>query len=111
MNQYQVLVSPRTRQQIRDYAMHIAQQSGSLTIAEQWTDRIFTGIERLEYFPRRFVRAEEHQHRDYDIYRQVIGNYLVLYTIDETAAAVRVIGFRHGARLPRPGELPADQFD
>lgn len=32
------------------------------------------------------------------------GTYLVHFWLDETAGLIRVIGFRHGARLPRHGE-------
>jgi hypothetical protein len=76
--------------------------------AERWINRVYDIIATLDAFPSRNALAEENRYRDYEIRRQVIGNYLALYSIDEEAATVHVIGFRHGHRLPRPSELPQD---
>jgi hypothetical protein len=37
---------------------------------------------------------------------RLVGKYLLLYTVIEADRVVRVVGFRHGARLPRRGDLP-----
>lgn len=100
MKRYQVIVSPRTHQQILSYAQHIAEASGSVTTAERWVDKMYETIARLDYFPHRYGLAEEDAHRDNVIHRQIIGNYLALYSIDDDARVVSVIGFRHGKRLP-----------
>ncbi len=62
----------------------------------------------LDIFPHRFGLAEEDAHRSYEIRRLIFGNYLAIYTIDEVRKTVKVVGFRHGARLPQPDELPED---
>jgi hypothetical protein len=38
--------------------------------------------------------------------RVIVGNHLLLFTVDEADRQVWVIGFRHGSRLPRPEDLP-----
>ena len=106
MKQYSVRYSPRVVDQIYAYADNIARKSKSVEIAERWVDFVYTSIDRLEYNPQRFALAEENDHRDYEIHRQIIGSYLALYSIDETANVVRIIGFRHGRQLPRPKQLP-----
>lgn len=58
--------------------------------------------------PDRYELAEESRIRSYAIHRLIIGNYLALYHIVASTRVVRVIGFRHGSRLPRPDDLPGD---
>ena len=106
MTEYSVAVSPLAAEKIAEYAYYIATRSGSARIAERWIDRVYATIQRLRYSPHRFEYAEENSHRDYDIHRQIIGEYLALYTIDDEIKSVNVIGFRHGRRLPRAEELP-----
>jgi len=111
MKRYRVIVSPRAHDQIERQTLYIGRHSGSARIARQWATRVYAAIDRLDHFPYRFDLAEEDVFRDYAIHRVVVGNCIVLYTVDEEATAVRVIGFRHGARLPRPNELPSDPAD
>jgi mRNA-degrading endonuclease RelE of RelBE toxin-antitoxin system len=106
MTHYAVSVSPLAAEKIADYGFYIATQSGSAAIAERWMARVYAAIEKLHYSPRRFVFAAESEYRDYDIHRLIIGKYLALYAVDDDAKIVRVIGFRHSHRLPRPDELP-----
>lgn len=105
---YRVVVAPVAVDKIVEYGLYIAKRSRSLKIAEDWIDRVYAAIDTLDIFPHRFDLAEEDAHRDYEIRRQVIGNYLALYTTNDDKKTVTVIGFRHGARLPRPDELPGD---
>ena len=109
MIHYSVVVAPIAAEKIAEYGRYIAEASGSSEVAERWIDRVYATIEKLDHFPRRFELAEEDAFRDYEIRRQIIGNYLVLYTIDESRSTIRVVGFRHGARLPRPDELPESE--
>ena len=106
---YRVIVTPIVGDKILEYGRYIAEQSGSLQVAEKWIGGVYAAIDTLDVFPRRFNLAEEDEHRDYEIRRKVIGNYLALYHIDDAEKKVTVIGFRHGHRLPRPEELPEDR--
>ena len=105
MKRYTVSVSPSAADRIADYGAFIAEQSASQTIAQRWVDQVYKTIETLDQIPRRFALAEEDPHVDCEVRRLLVGNYLACYTIDDEAKTVRVIGFRHGRRLPRPDEL------
>lgn len=70
---------------------------------------VYAELRSLDHAPRRNALAEEDRYRDYEIRRPIIGHYLALYTVDDAASVVHIIGFRHGSRLPRLGDLP-DKF-
>ena len=63
-------------------------------------------MQKLSRMPRRFELAEGNRYRSYEIRRQMIDRYIALYTIDDNAGIVWIIGFCHGSRLPRTDELP-----
>ncbi|MCC7474674.1 MAG: type II toxin-antitoxin system RelE/ParE family toxin [Pirellulales bacterium] len=109
MKPYTIRVSSFAAEQIAEYQAHIAEKSGFAEIAERWADLVYAAIEELQIMPRRFALAEEDNYRDYNIHRLLIGKYLALYTIDEKTKTVKVIGFRHGSRLPKTDDLPPSQ--
>ena len=111
MQRYRVVVTSLTTDKIAECAAYIAGQSGSLDVADRWIDKVFDAIDGLDFFPQRFGLAEEDAHREYEIRRLIIGNYLALYNIDNESKTVRVIGFRHAARLPRLDDLPESRTD
>ena len=87
-------------------AKYIAEVGRKPETAAKWVDRVYERIASLEAFPQRHALAQENGQRDYEIRQQLIGNYVVLYGIDEENAEVHVVGFRQGHRLPRPQDLP-----
>jgi plasmid stabilization system protein ParE len=108
---YTVYVTEATYEQISRYVKYIAEEQRAPLNARRWQDRVYTAIESLDYHPYRCELAPENAYRDYEIRRLRIGRYLALYTIVEEQQRVYVIGFRHGARLPRPQELPPSLDD
>jgi plasmid stabilization system protein ParE len=106
---YQVIISPAASAEIEAQVHYIAFEKQMPETAARWNDRVHRAIATLSYFPLRHEFAPENSYRSYDIRRLIIGNYLALYTIDEAKQTVHVIGFRHGARLPRPNDLPRDE--
>jgi len=105
---YTVKLSVTVVEQITEYALFIAEQRRAPENAQRWLERVYAAIETLDRMPQRCVLAPENAHRPYEIRRLLIGQYLALFTIDEEKRAVHVIGFRHGHRLPRPGDLPTE---
>jgi toxin ParE1/3/4 len=103
---YMVIISPTASAAIEDEVHYIAIDKQMPETAARWNDRVHKAIATLSFLPRRYEFAPENADRNYDIRRLIIGNYLALFTIDEAKQAVHVIGFRHGARLPRPDDLP-----
>ena len=106
MNSYRVIVAPVAAKSIADYGQYIAEVAGKPETAERWVNHVYDKISTLDAFPQRHALAEENGQREYEIRRQIIGNYLVLYSIDEASLTVHVVGFRHGHRLPQSEILP-----
>lgn len=79
MKRYKVVVAPSARQQIADQGRFIAEQSSSLEVALRWVERVYEAVDTLDFSPRRYELAEENRHRDYEIRRLLIGNYLAIY--------------------------------
>lgn len=67
--------------------------------------RIMASLAALETFPHAGPKAPEDAHRDYTIRFHKVDPCLNLYHARGDAREVRVIGFRHGAPLPRPDEI------
>ena len=60
----------------------------------------------LEEMPRRCTKAPENDHLSYEVRKLNHHRHFILFTIDDEAKTVYVIGCRHAMRLPRPGDLP-----
>ena len=69
-------------------------------------DRVWSRIDDLERMPRRHSLAAEDEFVPYEVCRVILHNHLILFTIDPDEPIVYVIGLQHGARLPRPQDLP-----
>lgn len=109
MNSYDVRISPSVVNRIAEYATHIAEDSGSADVARRWTQSVYQKINTLNVCPKRYVLAQENDHRAYEIRRQLIGNYVIFYSVDEESTTVSVIGFRHAKRLPIIEDLPQNE--
>jgi len=110
MRIYTIVVTPEAADQIARYGRYIEDVAGLPETAERWVQYVYTKIRKLEFSPQRHGLAVENAARNYEIRRQIIGNYLVLYHVNEPSETVHVIGFRHGSRLPRTDELPEGPF-
>lgn len=104
---YTVKIPVTVVEQITEYARFIAEQRRAPENAQRWLVRVYDSIDTLDRLPQRCGLAPENAHRPYEIRRLLIGQYLALFTIDDQKRVVHIIGFRHGHRLPRPGDLPA----
>lgn len=103
---YDVRLTAQTREAIYAQARYIAEDCGAPRNAAKWLDRIMEAIESLEKFPRRCALAAENDHRPYEIRKINVGGYLVLFTVDDDARTVTMIGFRHGRQRESPDALP-----
>ena len=91
---------------IRAQARHIAIECQAPLNASRWLEQVWDVIDGLETMPNRHNLAPESAFKPYEVRRAMVGEYLVLFTIDQSMDKVWVIGFRHGRRLPQPEELP-----
>ncbi|MBI5850364.1 MAG: type II toxin-antitoxin system RelE/ParE family toxin [Planctomycetes bacterium] len=106
MTTYTVQVTDAAWRAIRVEARYIAVEKRQPSTAQRWLEKVWDAVESLERWPRRFARADEAALVDYEIRRAVVGQHLLLFTVDDSCRQVTVIGFRHGHRLPRSDELP-----
>jgi plasmid stabilization system protein ParE len=103
---YRVEMTEAALDAIEEQARYIAVDRKSPLNAGKWLEKLWDTVDSLEFMPRRCPLAEEDAYRTYEVRRARVGDYLILFTIDEPAKTVWIIGFRHGGRLPRPRDLP-----
>jgi plasmid stabilization system protein ParE len=103
MSRFRVRVAPVVREQILEHARHIALDSIDNALA--WEDRLRAKLRELGDFAH-YAVDEAASERLGQVVRKVSfeGTYLIHFRIDEAQRIVDVLSFRHGARLPRPGE-------
>ena len=91
------------RDQITEQVFLIARDSIDNALA--WESRLRTTIEEIGEIPSQAVDEDASDRLGYTVRKAVFeGTYLIHYWLDESAGVVRVINFRHGARLPQRGE-------
>jgi ParE toxin of type II toxin-antitoxin system, parDE len=103
---YVVEITDTAFELIRAQARYIAVDGQAPLNAARWLEQVWDVIDGLELMPSRHGLAAEDAFVRYEVRRALVGDHLVLFTIDEAAGKVWVVGFRHGARLPRPNDLP-----
>ncbi len=102
---YKVEITVAAFDAIQEQATYIAVDCKAPHIASRWLEQVWDAINGLEHMPSRHNLAPESAFKSYEVRRVLVGDYLILFTIDQPASTVWVIGFRHGNRLPRPGDL------
>jgi mRNA-degrading endonuclease RelE of RelBE toxin-antitoxin system len=79
--------------------------SGVTLNASRRLEQVWDVIDDLEHMPSLHNLAPENAFVSYEMRRALVGDYMILFTIDDDKHRVTVIGFRHGSRLPRPDDL------
>jgi len=106
---YTVQITDAAYAAIADQARYIAVTCRAPLNAQRWLQKIWDAIDGLEQFPHRHALAAENEFKRYEVRRALVGDYLILFTIDDEGKNVWIIGFRQGSRLPRPDDLPDEQ--
>jgi plasmid stabilization system protein ParE len=104
---FHVRVSERAIAEIESYRDFIATKRKAPLSAQRWVDNVFNEIASLAILPRRCPLAPENRRARYEVRMHVIGDYLVLFNVDDALQTVHILGFRHGHRRPAKN-LPAD---
>lgn len=103
MKQRQVVVPAVVQSQINEQVLYIARDSIENALA--WESRLDEAIRGLADTAGYAIDENASDRLGVQVHKLVFeGTYLVHYTLDEPAGFIRVINFRHGARLPRRGE-------
>lgn len=103
---YSVEITDSALEAIRAEARYIAVDCQSPLNASRWLQRVLRAVEGLERMPRRYGLAAEDAFKPYEVRRVLVGDCLILFTVEDKTRKVWVIGFRHGTRLARPQDLP-----
>ncbi len=109
MTEYSVEITDAAFVATRKHARYIAVESQSPENAKRWLERVWDAVDSLEDWPRRAAKAQEDEFLAYEVRQFMVGSHLLLFTIDDDQRKVWVVGLRHGHRLPRPQDLPADR--
>ena len=109
MTEYSVEMTDAAFVAIRKNARYIAIESRATENAKRWLERVWDAVDSLEQWPRRAAKAQEDEFFAYELRQLVVGNRLLLFTIDEDQRKGWVVGLRHGHRLPRPQDLPENR--
>ncbi|RKY17776.1 MAG: hypothetical protein DRQ55_14950 [Planctomycetota bacterium] len=111
MTEYSVELTDIALSAIREQARDIAVDAQAPLNAERWIERIWDAVATLERWPCRTSLAEENAYVEYEVRQLVVGSHLILFTVDDEHRRICIVGFRHGHRRPRPGDLPAAEVE
>lgn len=98
MTQYKISIAPEAAKEIENIYLYIAKDSPNN--AAGWYFAIYDKIQTLKDFPTRFPIAFENRYYDYEIRHLIIGNYRVLYRIQDRN--VQILHVKHGAQERNP---------
>jgi plasmid stabilization system protein ParE len=93
---YKVVIHPAAARDAEEAYLYIAQRSPEN--AWRWYDGLIDAMFSLADFPGRCPIAPESHYLDEEIRHLIHGNYRILFTIEKTKKAVRILHVRHGAR-------------
>jgi plasmid stabilization system protein ParE len=96
-----VFIAPTAEDQIIAQVLHIA--ADSIDNALAWEQRLRRALENIGDVPSGHPIDEDASDRLGHTVRKAVfeQTYLLHFTVDEAAGVVRIVNFRHGARLPR----------
>lgn len=103
MKRYRVILPPTVKQQITAQVLYIAQDSVDHALA--WEARLRVAIEAIGDMPGHAEDEDASARLGYTVRKYVFERtYLIHYRVDEAEGVVRIVNFRHGARLPGRNE-------
>ncbi len=103
MKRLTIIIAPNVQEQITDQVLHIAQDSIDNALA--WEDRLRVAIEGIGEMPGYAIDEDASDRLGYQVRKNIFEDtYLIHYCVDEAEGKVRIVNFRHGARLTRTGE-------
>ena len=103
MNRLPVIVPAEVKEQIRAQVRYIARDSVDNALA--WEDRVRAALDALADTHGHAVDADASERTGRELRKVAFERtYLIHYRVNAQPPSVEVVGFRHGARLPRQGE-------
>jgi plasmid stabilization system protein ParE len=103
VKRYAILIPGNVQEQIAAQVLHIAQDSIDNALA--WEDRLHKAMQVFNHMPGFAVDEDASERLGITVRRYIFErSYLIHFIVDDAAGAVRIVNFRHGARLPRTDE-------
>lgn len=103
MSSYRVVIPTIVQEQITEQLLHIAEDSVQNALA--WEDRLRAAVESLSNTHGFAVDEPASERLGFTVRKLVFEKtYLIHFVVDDAAKIVRVVNFRHGARLARENE-------
>ena len=97
-NEYGIRLTLKAKMDLRDLHAYIEQASQAPETADHLLDRIIAAIESLAHMPRRNALLRDAGLLQRRMRREVVGNYLVFYTIHEKDKHVLVVRVLYNRR-------------
>lgn len=104
---YSVRVADEAEDAIVDYINYIGAEQQAPQAALHMLERIETAIASLSSFPNRCAIAPENAYTSLEVRMLIVKSCMLLFTVDEEARQVSILGFRHGRQQPLE-RLPDD---
>jgi plasmid stabilization system protein ParE len=103
VKRFTLIIAPKVQEEITAQVLRIAQDSVENAI--RWENRLRSAVEGIGNMPGYSFDEDATRRLGYPIRKYVFeGTYLIHYWVDDAAGIIKIINFRHGARLPRTGE-------
>ncbi|MBR3158400.1 MAG: type II toxin-antitoxin system RelE/ParE family toxin [Atopobiaceae bacterium] len=95
---YEIVYSPESVQDLRDISRYITSTLHSPQSARRTVAKVRDAIRSLAHMPKRHQLVSITSLATIGIRRIIVGNYLVLYLVDDDAKSVTVSRIIHGGR-------------
>lgn len=105
MTEYSVEITDSALAAVSEQARYIAVDANAPMNAQRWLESMWDAIASLELLPHRGSLAAENDYVEEEVRQLVVGNHLLLYSVDDDRRTVWILGLRRGQQLPRPEDL------
>ena len=98
MPEFEVIISPSAKQDIRSILHYIAVERCEPEGARSWADALHAAIEKLAQFPERYPVTATIDSGLRGTRKMPVGNYLVFYRIHPVKHTIDIARVQHGHR-------------
>lgn len=96
---YRIVYSGPFLRDLERHVDYLMEQGVSVETIEGWYSRMFFRLEGLDVWPRLYPVDESYSEMvGYEVRKISYGDYLLFYSVDESARQVSLLAFCHGAR-------------
>lgn len=97
-NEYDIKITDKAREQLRDISHYIANSLGSPETAINMLELLQNKISSLSIFPSRIALTDDEPLRDKNIHKMVVKNYYIYFIVDNETRTVNIIAVIYAGR-------------